>query len=56
MDVKTLQAKIASLFQAACQDREDAGLLSKRLFKKGLFKKGLFQKGKHVQCFKTTAL
>ena len=51
VDVKTLQAKIASLFQAACQDREDAGLLLKRLFKKGLF-----QKGKHVQCFKTTAM
>ena len=51
VDVKTLQAKIAPLFQAACQDREDAGLLLKRLFKKGLF-----QKGKHVQCFKTTAL
>ena len=51
VDVKTLQAKIAPLFQVACQDREDAGLLLKRLFKKGLFKKG-----KHVKCFKSTAM
>jgi len=51
VDVKTLQAKIAPLFQVACQDREDAGLFLKRLFKKGLFKKG-----KHVKCFKSTAM